>query len=85
MLIKQYFLYETTIAQHEVALRKHYSDSARSHKVIQKCFTDFKCCKTNTEDARPPEVTMKNMTNKIHDMMMEAPKVKVREILNHHT
>lgn len=84
VLIKHYFLRGKTIAQTEVALKKYYPDSAPSHKMVHKWFTEFKCGRTNTEDAprpgRPVEVTTSEMVDKVHDMVMDDPKLKVREI-----
>ncbi|XP_055308260.1 uncharacterized protein LOC129572342, partial [Sitodiplosis mosellana] len=61
------------------------SDSAPSHKVLHKWFTEFKCGRMSTEDAarsgRPNEVTTPEMIDKIHDLVLNHPKMKVREIV----
>lgn len=85
VLIKHYFLRKKTITQTEVALKKYYPDSCPSHGMIQKWFTEFKCGRTSTEDAhrpgRPIEVTTPEMIDKIHDLVLNEPKIKVREIV----
>ena len=51
---------------------------------IQKCFTEFRCDRTNTEaipsPGRPNEITIPEMINKIHDIVLNDPKVKMHEI-----
>ena len=52
--------------------------------MVQKCFTKFRCGRTSTETIpspdRPNGTTTPEMTNKIHDIVLNDPKVKVREI-----
>ncbi|XP_033225877.1 uncharacterized protein LOC117178558 [Belonocnema kinseyi] len=48
--------------------------------------TEFRCGRTSTVDAersgRPKEVTTPENVEKIHDMMLNDPKVKLREVAN---
>ena len=52
--------------------------------MVQKWFTEFRCGRTSTEaipsSGRPNEITTPEMVNKIHDIVLNDPKVKVREI-----
>lgn len=84
VLIKHYYLRKKTIAETEAALLKHYPESAPSHKMVQYWFTEFRCGRTSTKTipspGRPNEVTTPEMVNKIHDIVLDDPKVKVREI-----
>ena len=52
--------------------------------MVQKWFTEFHCDRTSTETipspGRPNEITTLEMINKIHDIVLNDPKVKVREI-----
>lgn len=84
VLIKHYFLRGKTITQTKTKLDKYYGDSSPSIKMIHKWFTDFRCGRTSTTDAersgRPNEVTTPKMVDKIHDMVLQDRRVKVREI-----
>ncbi|XP_033229927.1 histone-lysine N-methyltransferase SETMAR-like, partial [Belonocnema kinseyi] len=61
-------------------------DSAPSIGTIHKWFIEFRCDRTSTVDAersgRPKEVTTPENFEKIHDMMLNDPKVKLREVAN---
>ena len=52
--------------------------------MVQKWLTEFRCTRTNTETipspGRPIGITTPEMINKIHDFVLNDPKVKVREI-----
>ena len=52
--------------------------------MIQKWFTEFRCSRTSTETisspGRPNEITTSEMIYKIHDIVLNDPKVKVRVI-----
>ena len=54
--------------------------------MFQKFFTEFRCGRTSTETipspGRPNEITTPEMINKIHDIVLNDPKVKVREIVS---
>ena len=63
--------------------KKYYSDSAPSYGMVQKWFT-FRCSRTSTETilstSRPNEITTPEMFIKIHDIVLNDPKMKVRAI-----
>lgn len=84
VLIKHYFLRGKSITETEEKLRKYYGDSAPSHGMVHKWFTEFRCGRTNTTDAersgRPAEITTEEMINKIHDIVLEDRRVKISEI-----
>ncbi|XP_033217657.1 histone-lysine N-methyltransferase SETMAR-like, partial [Belonocnema kinseyi] len=67
-------------------LHKYYPNSAPSIGTIHKWFTEFRCGRTGTVHAersgRPKEVTTPENVEKIHDMMLNDPKVKLREVAN---
>ena len=52
--------------------------------MVQKWFTKFRCGRTSTETipslGRPNEITTPKTINKIHDILLNDPKVKMREI-----
>ena len=52
--------------------------------MVQKWFTEFRCDRTSTETIPSPgclnETTTPEMINKIHDIVLNYPKVKVRKI-----
>ena len=60
-LIKHYFLREKSIKETEENLAKYYKESALSHGMVHKWFTEFRCGRISTSDAerpgRPKEVT----------------------------
>ena len=61
VLIKHYFLRGKLIKETEENLAKYYKESAPSHGIVHKWFTEFRCGRTSTSDAerpgRPKEVT----------------------------
>ena len=52
--------------------------------MVQKWFTEFCCGRISTNDAerpsRPKEVTSQEMFDKIHDIVLNERRLKVREI-----
>ena len=84
VLIKRYFLRGKTLSETMAKLDKYYTDSAPSYGVVQEWFTEFRCGRTSTETTpspgRPNEITTPEMINKIHDIVLNDPKVKVRKI-----
>ena len=52
--------------------------------MVQKCNIEFRYGRTRTETIPSPgrqnEITTPEMINKIHDIVLNDPKVKVREI-----
>ena len=83
-LIKHCFLQGKSIKETEEKLAKYYKESAPSHGMIHKWFTEFRCCRisrSNTErPGRPKEVTSQEMIDKIHDIVLNDRRLKVREI-----
>ena len=84
VLIKDYFLRGKTLSETKAKLDKYYLDTALSYGMVQKWFTKFRCGRMSTETipspGRPNEITTPEMINKIHDIVLNVPKVKVREI-----
>ena len=52
--------------------------------MVKKSFTEFRCGRTSTETipspGRPNETNTPEMINNIYDIVLNNPKVKVREI-----
>ena len=84
VLIKHYFLRGKTLSETKAQLDKYYSDSAPSYGMVQKWFTKFRCGRTSTETipspGRPNKITAPEMINIIHNIVLNDPKVKLREI-----
>ena len=84
VLIKHYFLRGKTLSETNAKLDKYYSDSTSSYGMVQKWFTEFRCGRTRKETlpspGRPNEITTPEIINKIHVIVLNDPKVKVREI-----
>ena len=84
VLIKHYFLRGKSIKGAEGKLEKHHEESAPSHCMVHKWFTEFRCSRINTSDTerpgRPKEVTCQEMIDKIHDIVLNDRRLKVREI-----
>ena len=85
VLINHYFLREKTLSKTKAKLDEYYFDSAPSYEMIQKFFIEFRCGHTSTETMPSPgranEITSPEIINKIHDIVLNDPKVKVREIV----
>ena len=77
------FLRES-LSETKPKLDKYYSDSVPSYEMAQKWFTEFLCGRTSTETipslGRPNEITTPEIINKIHDIPLKDPKLKVGEI-----
>ena len=84
MLNKHYFLRGKSIKEIEEKLEKYYKESAPSHGVVHKWFTEFCCGRISTSDAERPgrrkEVTSQEMIDKIHEIVLNDRRLKVREI-----
>ena len=84
VLIKHYFLRGISIKETEEKLAKYYEESAPSRGMVHKWFTEFRCRRISTSDAerpgRPKEVTSQEMIDKIHDIVLNNRRLKVREI-----
>ena len=82
VLIKHDFLRGKALSETKAKLDK-YSDPAPSYGMVQKWFTEFRFGRTNTETisgpGRPNEITTPEAINKIDDIVLNDPKVKVRE------
>ena len=84
LLIKHYVLYGKSLSETKAKLDKYYLGSVPSYGMVQKWFSEFRCGHTSTEIIRsashPNEITTPEMINKIHHIVLNDPKVKVREI-----
>ena len=84
MLIKHYFLRGKSIKETEEKVAKYYKQSVPLHGMVHKCFTEFRCGRISTSDAERPsrlkEVTSQEMIDKIHDIVLNDCRLKVREI-----
>ena len=84
VLIKHYFLRGKNLLETKAKLDKYYLDSAPLYRMVQMWFTEFRCGRASTETipspGRPNENTTPEMINRIHDIVLNDPKVKVREI-----
>ena len=74
MLIKHYFLRGKSIKETEEKLAKYHKESAPSYGMVHKWFTESRCGRISTRDAersgRRKEVTSQEMTDKIHDIVL---------------
>ena len=84
VLIKHYFLRGKSMKVTEEKLAKYYKESAPSHGMFHKWLTKFRCGSIRTSDAdrsgHPKEVTSQELIDKIHDIVPNDRRLKVREI-----
>lgn len=84
VVIKHYFMKGKTPQETKEKLDKHYGESAPSIRTVYKWFQNFRTGHMGTSDAersgRPAEATTPEIIDKIHDMVMDDRRVKVREI-----
>ena len=84
VLIKHYFLRGKSIKVTEEKLAKYYKESAPSHGMVRKWFIEFCCGRISTSDversSHPKEVTSQGIIEKIHDIVLNDRRLKVREI-----
>ena len=84
VLIKHYFLRQKTITETKVRLDKYYGDSAPSISMVKKWFAEFRCGHISTSDGersgRPKEVVTPEIVDKIHGMILDDQRLKVREV-----
>ena len=84
VLIKHYFLRGKSIKETEEKLAKYYKESAPSHGIVHKWFTEFRGGRIGPSNAerpgRPEEVTSQEMIDKIHDIVLNDRRLKVRQI-----
>ena len=75
---------EKTLSETKANLDKYYSDSAPWYRMVQKWFIEFRCERTSTESIpspdRPNEIITPKIINRIHDIVLNDPKVKLRNI-----
>lgn len=83
-VIKHFHLKKWTAAQIKAELNEVHGNSAPALKTIYFWINEFKCGRICTEDearsGRPVEVTTLDIVEKIHGMVMENRRMKVREI-----
>ena len=81
---KHYFLRGKNVSETKAKLDKYYSNSAPSYGIFQKWFTEFRCSRTFKEfipsPGRTNEITTLEMINVIDYIILNNPKVRVREI-----
>ena len=84
VLIKHHFLRGKTLSETKAKIHKYYSYTSTSLGMVQKWFTEFRCGRTSTETipspGRPNEISTPEMINEIHNIVLNDPKVQVREI-----
>lgn len=84
VLIYHCFLMGKNTITAKAWLDKCYPDSAPSRQMVEKWFADFKRGRTDTDDAgrsgRPIEVVTPENNRKVHKIVLENRKVKLREI-----
>ena len=75
---------EKNTVQAQQWLAKCYGDSASSKTTIFRWYAEFKCGRTDTEDVersgRPNEVVTPGTIKKVHQIVSENRKLKLREI-----
>ena len=84
VLIYHCFLMKKHTVQAQKWLKKCYRDSAPSKTTICRCYAEFKRGRTDTKDAersdRPNEVVTPKTIKKVHQIVFENRKLKLREI-----
>jgi len=82
-VIKHFYLKKWTAAQIKVELNEVHGNSAPALKTIYFWINEFKrgrtCIKDEARSGRPVEITL-DIVEKIHGMIMENRRMKVREI-----
>jgi len=83
-VIRFLFLDGKTCEEIKEKLHTVYKDNAPSITTIRYWYNKFKRTSIFDEErpGRPIEVTMENMVNKIHDIVLADHRVKIREIAN---
>src|SRR6476469_69453 len=84
VLMKHYFMKGKSPQETKEKLEKTYGQSAPSIRTVYKWFQNFRSGHMSTTDAqlseRPVEATTQEIIDKIHDMVIDDRRVKVREI-----
>jgi histone-lysine N-methyltransferase SETMAR len=85
-LIKHYFLRRKTPKETKEKLNKYYGASAPAYSTICFWMAEFKRGRTSIETipstGRPKEVTTEEMINKVHDVVLNDRRIKLREVAN---
>ena len=83
MLIKHCFLRGKNTVQTKQCLDECYGESSQSSQMVEMWISEFERGRTSTNDVersgRPKDVTTPEIIEKIHDIGLDDPKVKVRE------
>ncbi|XP_025155966.1 histone-lysine N-methyltransferase SETMAR-like [Harpegnathos saltator] len=84
VLLKHYFIKGKTPKETKEKLDKNYGKSAPSISTVYKWFQNFRNGNMSTSDAersgRPVEATTPKIIDKIHNIVMNDRRIKVREI-----
>jgi predicted HTH transcriptional regulator len=84
VLTKNYFMKGKSPQETKEKLDKHYGESVPSMRTVSRWFQTFRNGSISTNDAelsgRLVETTIPEIFDKIHDMVMDDRRVKVREI-----
>jgi len=82
-VIKHFYLKKWTAAQIKAELDEVHGDSAPALKTVYFWINEFKRCWTSEDEAhpgRPVEVTTPEIIEKIHRIVMENRRMKMRDI-----
>ena len=84
VLIKHCFLIGKNTVQPKQWLDKCYSESAPSETTVKRWYSDFKCGRTDTNNAErsgpPNSAVIPENTKKLHKLDLAGCKLKLREI-----
>ena len=84
VLIKHCFLRAKNTVQAKKWLEKYFLGSAPTRQMVEKWFADFRCGRTNSDDAersgRPNLAAVLDDIKKVHKMVLADRKLKLREI-----
>lgn len=84
-VIKHFHLKHKTPTEIKAELDEVHGDSAPSLKTVCYWVNEFKGGRTSTSDehrsGRPLEISTPEMIEKIHDIVLDDPRVKVRELV----
>ena len=84
VLIKHYFLWGKSIKDTKEKITKYYKEYAPSHAMVHNSFTVFRSGRISTSDDertdRPKEVSSQEIIGKIHGILLNDRRLKVREI-----
>ena len=84
MLIEHFFLMLKNTVQTKQWLDKCYKESSPSRQMVEKWIGEFKRGRKGINGAerlgRPKDITTSEIIEKIHEIVLDDPKVKVREL-----